>query len=46
MSAVRAFQRVEAVIVKALSPRVQRLEDEREGRRAGRCQTGQVRRHL
>lgn len=44
MSAVEAFQRVEAVIVKALSPSVQRLEDEREGRQAGRRQTGQVRR--
>lgn len=42
MSAVKAFQRVEAVRVKALSPSVQRLEYEREGQRAGRCQTGQV----
>lgn len=46
MSAVRAFQRVEAVIPKALSPKVRRLGDEREGRRAGWCQTGQVRRLL
>lgn len=46
MPAVKAFQRVEAVIVKALSPSIQRLEDEHEGRRAGRCQTGQVWRHL
>lgn len=46
MCAVRAFQSVKAVILKALSPIAGRLGHKHREQRAGRFQSGQVGRHL